>query len=846
MNAVWTLAFRYFSSRKTRTVLTTLAVVLGVMTIFGLNALLPSMKNAFLRNLTTSSARVDLTVAAVGSGTFSQDRLDTVRTVDGIAAVAGSLHQTVLIPAALLDPQIPTADRLGAITVVGLEPETAQAVRSYPLTQGRFLQSGDGDSAVLPASVADRLRLKPGDSFKLPARDGVREFTLVGTTSMLAIPGSEEMYVPLSAAQDLLNHPGEINVIEALYTTNADRAAVQKTVEDRLGPTYKVGGLENGSQLLASIELGQIMFGLFGFIALVMGSFVIFNTFRTIVAERRHELGLLRAVGASRRMVIGLILAESLFQGIIGTALGLLLGYLFAAGSLALVAPMFQSMLHLTLGGPAIEPGNLIASIALGVGVTLLGGLSPAFSAARVTPLEALREPEQAAAEKIAARGAITGAVLLVLAAVALLTRNIALAGMGVLLFLIGLILIAPLLIRPISHGVGRLFALAFAGEGQVAQAHLVRRASRAAITASSVMIGIAILVAMGGFISTIEVGFTTYLRKSLGSDLLIMPTSMVLGGGNVGADSDLIRQVREVSGVADATSLRLGMSETKGTQVQLIGLDPATYASMVGLDIARGDEKTVYDALASGRNLIANGIFAAKNNIKVGDTLTMASPEGNLEYTVAAVGNDYLNAKLTTAYISQANLEKDFHQTTDLLILINLKPGADRAAVTGDLRLIAQNYPAFSLLDAIDFRNTQMELFKGAIVMVYLIMALLALPGLLAMANTLVIGVMERTREFGMLRAVGSTRTQVRRMVLFESLLLASAGTAFGLLGGLYLGWVLVEGMGVAGFNMPYRFPSAALLVGLAVGLIFGVIAALTPARRAARLDIVEALHYE
>jgi putative ABC transport system permease protein len=265
----------------------------------------------------------------------------------------------------------------------------------------------------------------------------------------------------------------------------------------------------------------------------------------------------------------------------------------------------------------------------------------------------------------------------------------------------------------------------------------------------------------------------------------------------------------------------------------------------VAGLIFSEGDEEMAYAELENGRHIIVNGIFAAQNGIKVGDTLTVQSPEGEHSYDVTAVAGDFLNYKLATGYISQANLALDFNETTDLLIMVDRTADADPAAVNTALSTLARDYPAFSFYSLAEWQaelGQTLELFNG----MYILLVILAVPSLLALINTLAINVLERTREIGTLRAVGATRRQVRRMITAESLLLAATGTFFGILAGLWLGYVLVGSMNVIGLVFPFAFSFAGLLFAVAVGLGFGIIGALIPARQAARLDIVRALAYE
>ena len=202
--------------------------------------------------------------------------------------------------------------------------------------------------------------------------------------------------------------------------------------------------------------------------------------------------------------------------------------------------------------------------------------------------------------------------------------------------------------------------------------------------------------------------------------------------------------------------------------------------------------------------------------------------------------------AKAATGYISQANLAADFNESSDLFILVNKAPGADAAAAQAAIEGVVKSYPSFSVLAFGGWRDSQLQLFQKATVGLYILMIALALPSLIALINTLAINVIERTREIGMLRAVGGTRRQIRRMIVAESLLLAAFGTAFGVLSGLWLGYALTGALSVSGFALTYDFPLATVLIAVAVGMLFGVIASVLPARQAARLDIVTALHYE
>jgi putative ABC transport system permease protein len=846
MNMQIALALRYLQGRRLRTILTTLSIVFGVMILFGGGTIIPSMSEMFHQGLTASAGRVDLTISSVSDSPLDAQQVDAVRRVSGIAQATGSLHENIVLPASLVHVLTP-GKTVNSLTIVGLDPATAQSVSSFPLESGRFLTANDSNAILVPSSLAGTLGLHTGDTLTLPSAEGTTQFTVAGIVGLPMLPGSEEVYVSLAAAQKLLNQPGQINQISAQFAAGADRAKIEAAMRAQLGPDYSFTQADEGTSVFSNaINIGTTIFQALGILVLAMAGFIIFNTFRTIVAERRHDLGMLRALGATRRMVLGLMLAEGLLQGVVGTALGLVLGYgLGLLGTSALSALALQYF-HRQVPPPGITPGNLILSVVLGIGVTVVSGILPARAATNVTPLEALRPATVSVQRHLLGRGDIAGAVILVLAVLTLLSGQPGLAIFGAILFLIALAMLAGALVAPLANLFSRLIEVIYAREGGIARGNVIRQPARAAVTASTVMISLTIILGTAGMMSSVIPSFWDYVQKSLGADYLIMPGSLVLSGGNVGAGPALADQVRSTPGIASVTTLRLAVTSVNGQSLQIVGIDPATYPQVSGLIFSAGNEQSAYGALGAGRAIIANGIFASANKVKVGDVLPLQTASGVQQYRVVAIGVDYLNAKISTAYISQANLATDFRQSADMMLMANRAVNADNATVHAGLQTLVDHYPAFTLFDSTAFRAQQKTTLDALGGVFNIVLLILIVPALIAMVNTLAISVLERRREIGMLRAVGSTRRQIMRMIQAESLLLAAIGTAFGILAGLFLGYGMTGAFGVAGFVLSYHFPLAGVLVALAAGLLLGILAASIPARQAAQLDIVTALHYE
>lgn len=837
-----TLAWRYLRGRGSRSLLTTLAVVLGVMLTFGLNGILPAMVDAFTRNLLAAAGKVDLTVTSAYNQPFPAGITERVRTVPGIAVASPGVQRTAPLPRSADAP----ADAPAQVLVVGIDLVTVAGVRDFPLAGGRMLGPGDQGAVVLNADLAARLRLSAGDDLVLPAAGGSSRFRVVGLLDMATVPGQELVYLTLPAAQQLFGLGSRITQVEATFDADADRATTERAVAAALGEDYQVGGLSGESTLLASLQVAEFAFTMFGVFALATAGFIITNSFRTVVAERRRDIGMLRAVGARRRTILGLFLTESLVQGLIGTGLGLAAGWLMASGLFAVMAPIAESVMHLRLGGPVFEPATWAMSIVLGVGVTVAAAILPARAASRVTPLEAMRPQLGEVYERRVSRWAWVGGALVLASLFGLTTGEPGLVGVGAVVFLVGVALVAPAIVNPLADWASRPLELLFSREGAIARSNLQRNPGRSAVTVTAVMLGLASIVAVISMVSSIFAGFTSYLDRSMSAHYLLIPQSIVLGQGNVAAGPRLAEEVRTVPGVAAVSTLRLAQGTVDGAAVQVIGIDPDGYLDVADFDWNAGSSDAAVTRLGSGRWLVANGIYAAQHGLVVGQPVVLDTPNGRRTYHLAGIGNDYLNAKLSTLYTSQANLARDFNTTADLLVMANRTPGSDPAATTARLTRLVADYPAFRLYESAVWRAEQLATFRQTTVIFDALVAALALPSLLALVNTLAISVLARRREIGMLRAVGATRRQVRRMVLAESLLLSVLGTGFGAVAGLWLGYALVAAMGAVGWQMPYAFPWSGLVATVVVGIGFGVLASLGPARSASRLDVVAALHQE
>ena len=845
MSFQFRMALRYLTSRKLRTTLTTLSIVIGVAILFGMNGLLPAITDSFNSISNVGLPQADLTVTTLASGGFGLDTVQTVDQVAGIQAASGIYENLVVLPAAL---QLPSNDNNPANTLImtGVDPQTYFQVLSLNIVSGQNLQSGDQQGILVGQSLADKTGIKPGDNLVLPAASGTLTLTVKGVYESKASPGGETIFANRDVVQKMFDQQGRINLIEAKFASGAQAETVRQDVLSKLGPEFQIGVHDASSTFQTAMQAGGIIVNLFGLMALLLGGFIIFNTFRTVVHERQHDIGMLRALGASRRLVTGLVLIESTLQGVLGTAVGLLAGYLMLVGMMAAIGPIAKQYWGGEIVQPRFSAGTFVLPVLMGILITIVGGLQPAIKATHISPLEALRPAEGEEERKNFRRKAISGGVLILLSIAALISGVTALVFVGVVLFVVGLVVAGPVLIPLVTGLLSRLIRLIYPREGRLAEANLTRQPSRSSVTASAMLISFAVVVCMVSLGLTMIQGIRKYMASSLGSDYLIIPQSQVLNNGNVAASPQFAQDIRNTPGISEITTIRLATTKSEGVDLQVMGVDPQTYGDVSGLVFSGPTSDNIFEQLGNGRNFIANGLFTSQLGLKPGDTVTFQTNNGPQPYQLLAIGTDFLNMKIQTAYISQDNLANDFGVTGDVMIMANLAPGADQSTVATQLKGIAASYPAFTVLSSQEWRQQTLAMLNTVMSSLYFLLILLAAPSLLSLVNTLGINVIERTREIGLIRAVGATRRQLQRLITAESLLLSVYGSFFGILAGLWLGYLLWKSLSLVGFVMDYVFPGLGIWLIIFTGVLFGLIGALFPARQAARMKLVDALRYE
>lgn len=850
--AEFRLALSYLRGRPIRSGMTVLSIVIGVMMMFGLNGMAPAFMELFISSTSSMSlSDVDLYFTRRDGSFFQESYQRNVASVKGVESTASMIVRSVAVPSG----QYYTSQgrEITSIQVFGVDTSSNDPAFNIVtaggrrLKAGRYLQAGDRRGVLISEEFAAGLKIGVGDTVKLPGAGGWMNFQVLGLLDAPGLMlGSQQVFMTISAAQDFLNTPNRINTIMGRYSEGVDARAVDAAILSMFSRGYALAPMEGGADIWAALmEFTDVIFTMFGLLALAMAGLIMFNTFRTSVVERRRDIGMLRAVGARRKSVMRIVLYEGLILAGFGTVAGILLGFGFAYGAKAGLASMMENFMGQPLGSLHFTLSTFIVSILFGMGVPLASIILPARSASAITPLEAMRPATIAQEEAVIRIRTIIGAVSLGLGVAGLVSGYFPLMAIGILLFLLALGLLGPLLIRPITTFFSRALVLVFGQEGGLAAGNISRQPRRAAITATSLMISLAILVGLGGMLASVYGGALRYLDATFRTDYLMM-SGLIVTNDTMGAGSELMQTAKRVPGVEDVTTMRqIDLLDENNAGFRIVGIDPLKYEEMSGLSFHKGNA-SVYAQMKDGSTVIVNGRYASQFGIEVGDVLTLAGDHGPLQVKVGAVGLDYLNVKLPTIYMDQTSLTREYGVRNDVFVLVNAKPGANRKQLEEDLQTVARSFPGFGIISREELRNSQEKVARGGTIGMSIVLSLLAAPSLLGLANALSVNVIERTREIGMLRAIGARRSQVKRMVVAESLLLSLMGIALGVISGILLSFVMTAVLEFAGMHIPYSFPGAGVITAIAAGLICGILAAFIPARRASDLEIVSALAYE
>jgi putative ABC transport system permease protein len=581
----------------------------------------------------------------------------------------------------------------------------------------------------------------------------------------------------------------------------------------------------------------------FGGIALFVGSFVIANTLAITVAQRMRELATLRTLGASRRQVLTSVVLESVVIGIVGSVVGLFLGLGIAVG---LNAVLKASGIDLPSAGIVFSSRTVVVSLAVGTLIALLASLRPAVRATRIQPIAAVREGSVMPTSRFARYAGRVSAVVFALAVAAfsygvfaggveIRLRILALV-LGVLLLFVSVAMIASRVVRPLARVLGAPGARLGGTAGRLARENAVRNPARTASTAAAVMIGLALIT----FVAVVGKGVNSSFTSAV-DQLFVADYAVTSEGEPVSAK--VAASLRNAAGVEAFSEVRGGEAEVEGDSIHVTGVD-ANLTKVVEMAWASGDGNVPAGLGRDGA--FVTDRYAEDNDLAVGSSLTVKTPTGAL--LPLRIEGIFDEPKGGSPFgggvaISKETFDDSFATRENDLTLLNVA-GDPSDATTAALERSVSAFPDVGVETRDEFKESQLSELKTMLNVLYLLLGLSVIVSLFGVINTLVLSVFERTRELGMLRAIGMTRRQVRRMIRHESIVTALIGAALGIAVGMFL--AALTSLALSKYGIVFAVPVGTLAVFVGVAIVAGMLAAILPARRASRLNVLEALQYE
>jgi len=839
-----TYALRGMAAHKRRLVSTVTAVLLGVAFMAGSLVFTDTMRASLSGAFQDGERSTDVLVrgpVTLETGQGAQHAplpaalVADVAAVDGVAAVAPRLEGFAQVLGADGEP----VDQLGGgAAPAGAAWAADERLNPFELVAGRAPRGAD--EVVVDRSSADNAGLSVGDRTSVLTAAAPLDMTVVGIATFAGQDnraGNHTVLFSPDTADRLLGGNGTVDSVAVLAEDGVDQAELARRVDDVLpaadeAVTGSALAEENGKRTNEDVTFFSLFMTVFAVVALLVGAFIISNTFTILVAQRTRELALLRAIGASGRQVRRSVVLEALAVGVVASAAGLLAGVGVARGIQALWGAIGITMPQ---GPLVVSARSLVIAFVVGVLVTVASALLPARRAARVAPVAALRS---VAVERVGAsrRRVVIGVVLAAVSGVAVvlgilggLVPPVLLGALGALL---GVATLAPVLARPVVRVLAAALPRLVGVRGLLARENAVRNPRRTAATASALMIGVALVGSITSFAASGKQSVTSSFDQEFRGDLVVESGAWVFGG----VSPELTAALQTRPEVAAAVPRQFTQARVGDGLTQVTGWSAE-------LDRVFDVGRTAASARTLGPEGVALGTSYAKNHhLALGDTVTLTTGSGaSRELTVRQLlehtdwaGGVVVDRGTFTALVPDA---------LDTSVYVKAAPGVGAATLRSVVDAVAAPYANAEVRDRDEMRAAVVAEFNAILGVVFALLALAIVIALLGIANTVALSVVERTRELGLLRAVGMARGHLRGMVRWEAALIAVFGTVTGLAVGLFLGWAMVFAISQQVETAEFVVPYGQLGVIVAVAAVCGVVAALLPARRAARLDVLAAI---
>ncbi len=853
------VALKGLAGRKLRTALTAIAIVLGVAMISGTYILTDTIKSAFGTVYSELYKHTDVVISTKdaiseeGEGArdasqapaFPEALLRTIRRVKGVEQAQGGIASSAQL-----------IGRNGKVLAAEGAPGLAFSVHPYgnqrfnPLTLVAGSWPSSAGEVAIDADTAERHGYRVGETIGVVAQGPEQRMRVTGIArigGVSSIGGATMAIFDVPVAQQLLHMQGKLNSISIAARSGYTPTQLVREIRPLLPPnaqarTGQAQAKQAAKQTNGFLTIIQRFLLAFAGVALFVGSFVIANTLSITIAQRTRELATLRTLGATRRQVLRSVLLEALVIGLLAALVGLFLGLALAKG----LNSLFVSVgIDLPQASTVFATRTIVVSLLAGVAITMLASLRPAIRATRVPPIAAVREGALLPPSRFARFGPYA-ALLTVAGAIALMliglfagslstTQRLLVIGLGAAGVFIGVGMLAQTLVPPLAAVLGWPSTRIAGTAGRLARGNAMRNPPRTASTASALMIGLALVTLVAVLAAGLKSSFESSVNETFNADYAITATNNFTPISTASAEA-----LSKVPGVGVVSGVRAGSGRVFGELVSVSGVEPDV-SRVITVRWQHGSQ-AVPGQLGEGGAFVAKS-YADSKHLHIGSTLAVEAPSGNvMQLHVRGVfappkgGSPY--GQVT---ISAARFDSEYPNPQNLYAFIDVAGGATPAN-TRTLERALVGFPDAKLQTERQFKINQEQGINTLLNLLYVLLSLSIIVSLFGIVNTLLLTVFERTRELGMLRAVGMTRRQLRRMIRQESVITALIGATLGIPVGLVLALMVGQAIEYPAFTVPV----GTLLVFVIAAIACGLLAAIFPARRAARLSVLAALQYE
>jgi putative ABC transport system permease protein len=839
-------------SHKLRLLLTALSIVFGVGFVAGTYMLTDTMNAAFDGLFQQINQGTAVEVSGIpqfsggppgSSGPGSAQRVpatlvDPIRAVDGVKAAYGTIGGY----AQLVDAH-GKAVTAGTAPTLGTSWTPDPTLNSLTIKQGRA-PNGPNEIAI-DAGTAEKNNFKVGQTVKVllqgpPIQAKIVGIVTFGKTNNLL--GATLTAFDLNTAMQVFQGNGAYDAIEVAAQPGVSPATLKSRIQPILPKGFQAQtGAESATQQSDDIKSGlkflTVTLLVFAGVSLFVGAFVIYNTFSILVAQRTRELALLRALGASTRQVQTAVLGEASAVGLVASIVGIGFGLVIALGLQALLRAVG---ITLPTTGTVILVRTIVVALVVGLATTLVSAWLPARRVSRVPPIAALRDP--APAPSAPGKRTIIGLAVTLIGVVFLLfglfgssSNGLATVGVGVVLIFLGVAGLSALFARPLAGIIGAPFARLSRVSGKLGRENAMRNPRRTASTSAALMIGLGLVGFVAVFAASIKTSTADVLQSTVKADWIVTPSSFAQSGFS----PNLAQSMAANSAFGTVSSVRQGFAGQGGSSIQLQAIDPTTIQQTFSIDMLSGS----LSGLGSN-GLLVDKTTAKAQNWKVGQAVTLQfTKTGKVPFHVAGIYDT--NPLLGSYVISIPAYEQNFVTQLDTVVLATTAPGTTPAQSKAAINQITAAFPSVKVQDQAQFRDSQASQVNALLGLVTALLLLAIIIALFGIVNTLALSIFERTREIGLMRAIGMARRQVKGMIRTEAVIIAVFGAVLGIAIGVFFGWAMVQALKDQGISS-LSIPGGQLIIYVVLAGLAGVLAAIWPARRAAKLNVLEAITTE